>query len=106
MSVQIEYNGIKYSYNLDTRGVGYWYPTNGKNAYVAVPIMLAQELKKEAISQGISAQVFSPPKKPEKLKSVSVRTKGRKKSIGRGRFSVSLSAIKNRAKSFEESKEE
>lgn len=91
MRVTVEYNGRKYYYSRDAYGVGAWYPLNGFKAHVAVPLVLAADLMKEARRQGISESVFSKPK-PKKERSIRVGTR-KKSSPKRGQFSVSLSSI-------------
>lgn len=88
-AIRVEYEGNTYEFRHDHDDNGFWISTSGKRKNMTVPLMLATELEKQAIENGISQAVFYRPRK-ENDESVRIQAKS---STKKSKFAVSLAAL-------------
>lgn len=102
MSVRVKYKGVTYAFSKDAKDRGHWYATHGRNANVTVPIIVSQELRRQALKDGVDPKAFASPKR-EKEKSIRVRSKrASNPNKNKGSFSISISSLMKTMKKYQE----
>ncbi len=85
LEINLSYKGSLYSFSRDQSGAGFWYcirgtipGSTGKGMGIAVPLMLANELNKEAIAKNL-ATIDDLSKFKSKLKLMPTKSKDKVK---------------------------